>query len=229
VTTRGKLIWVVVMAVAASAPSAFGVGVYLGGGLAAYGETKVRTPEIITDGDMGTTWAVGGGLAIPVWWRPGTVTPSVDLTTDVSFSMIDSEFENPFLRNNALKVTAIPIREAVIFGIGVGPSAMIKPYIGFGGGVTIVKWEAYYIRLGSWPNYLYNAKIDGGTAVKPTFSIPFGCDFRLGSNFSLGPRAEYLVITGKVDGYDPWPEPDEPFSATVPDIFLFGAQARFDF
>jgi len=225
--TCGKLIRIAVVVGTALVPTASAIGVYFGGGLAAYGETKIRTPDRILGGDMGPSWAVGGGLAMPVWWRGGAVTFTLDLTTDVNFSMIDKKFEERYLYNRGTKITAIPIREAVVFGVGVGPSAMIKPYVGFGGGVTIVKWEAYYTEWGSWPHKLYDAKIDGGTDVKPTFSIPFGCDFRLTPNFSLGPRAEYLIITGEVDGYDPHKE--EWFEATVPNMFFFGAAARLYF
>ncbi len=225
---RAKLIWTALAIAAASVPAAFGVGVYFGGGLAAYGETDIKTPDGILDGDMGTSWAVGGGLAVPVWWRGGAVAPTIDVMTDVNFSMIDKEFEEPYLYHRGVKIMAIPIRESVIFGVGVGPSAVVKPYIGFGGGVTIVKWKAYYTEWFEFPRYYYyDVEIDSGTDVKLTFSIPFGCDFRLTPNFSLGPRAEYLVITGEVDGYDPWE--GERFEATVPNAFLFGASARLDF
>jgi opacity protein-like surface antigen len=67
---------------------------------------------------------------------------------------------------------------------------MIKPYVGFGGGVTIVRWEAYYTRWGREPRIFYDVKIDDGTDVKLTFGIPFGCEFQITPNFSLGPRAE---------------------------------------
>jgi hypothetical protein len=224
---RGKLVWTVVMLAAASAPAAFGVGVYAGGGLAAYGETEIKTSDGFRDGDMGTSWAVGGGFAIPVWSGAGPVTPTVELATDVNFTMVDKEFKEPYLFHRGAKITAVPIRETVVLGVGVGPSAVVKPYAGFGVGATIVMWKAYYTVRWVSPNWLYDVKIDSGTDVKATFSIPFGCDFRLTPNFSIGPRAEYLVITGEVDGYDPY-EP-ELFEATVPNIFLFGAAARFDF
>lgn len=225
--TRGKLIWPVLMVATAMAPAAFGAGAYFGGGLAAYGETDIKTPDGILDGDMGASWAVGGGLAMPVWSWAGAVVPSLEVTTDVNLSMIDKEFEEPYLYHNGIRITAIPIREAVVLGVGVGPAAMIKPYVGFGAGVTIVIWKAYYTEWERPPNIFYNAEIDSGTDVKPTFSIPFGCDFRLTPNFSLGPRAEYLIITGEVDGYDPYEE--ERFEATVPNMFFFGAAARVYF
>jgi|GEM_PF-1836699 len=224
---RKRWIWTAGLVAAALAPAAFGLGVYVGGGLAAYGETEIKTPIGILDGDMGPSWAVGGGLAIPVWWRGGAVAPTLELTTDVNLTMIDKEFEEPYLYHRGAKITAIPIRETAVLGVGVGPSAMIKPYVGFGGGVTIVKWEAYYTELGHEPYIFYDVKIDSGTDVKLTFGIPFGCDFRLTPNFSLGPRAEYLVITGEVDGYNTYV--DEWFDSSVPNIFLFGAAARFEF
>lgn len=216
--THGRLVWMVALIAAASAPAALAVGMYFGGGLAAYGETVVTTDEIL-HGDMGASWAVGGGLAIPVWWRGGAVSTTLELTTDVSFSMIDKNFEEFYLLDDAIKITAIPIREAIVFGVGVGPGGMIKPYGGFGGGVTIAMWEAYKVPSGF--------ETDSGTAVKATFSIPFGCEFGLTPNFTLGPRAEYVIITGEVEGYD-WIEGNY-FYATVPDIFFFGAAARFDF
>jgi hypothetical protein len=207
------------------APSAVGIGTYFGGGLAAYSGVEITTPEDYTRSDMGTSWAVGGGLAVPVWWWRGEVVTSLELSTDVNFSVIDKELLGPYIRDYThLKVTAIPVRESLVFGVGVGPSAMIKPYVGFGGGISIVTWKAYYTFPGE-PEY----EIDNGTAVKPTFSIPFGCDFRLTPNFGLGPRAEYLIITGEVDGYNRWWWADELFEATVPNIFSFGAVARFDF
>lgn len=220
--TRTKLVWAAAAIAAALAPGAFGVGVYAGGGLASYGEVEITTPEIITRSDMGATWALGGGLAVPVWWRAGAVSPTLELTTDVNLSMIDKELIGPELDYANLKITSIPIRETVVIGIGVGPSAMIKPYFGFGGGASIVMWETYYTAPG-YPEY----EIDSGTDVKLTFGIPFGCDFGLTPSFSLGPRGEYLIVTGEVDGYNPYQ--DEWFKATVPDIFLFGAVARFDF
>lgn len=219
--TRVKSVWAAAL-IAATAPAALGVGMYCGGGLAAYGSTEVTSPYDVTDGDMGTSWQVGGGFAMPVWWWRGAVVTTLELTTDVNFSMIDNEFEEPGLDYVHLKVTAIPIREALLFGVGVGPRAMIKPYGGFGGGVSIIMWKAYY----GVPGYP-ELDIDDGTAVKPTISIPFGCEFRLTPSFSLGPRAEYLIILGEVEGYDPWVE--DPFAASVPDVFTFGAEARFDF
>lgn len=221
--TRGKLAWTALIVAAAMAPSAVGMGTYFGGGLAAYSGVEITTFDYYTRSDMGTSWAVGGGLTVPVWWWRGAVVTSLELSTDVNFSVIDKELLGPELDYVNLKITAIPIREAVVFGVGVGPRAMIKPYVGFGGGVTIVAWEVYY----AIPGYPEIRDIDSATNVKPTFSIPFGCDFRLTPNFGLGPRAEYLIITGEVDGYNPWAE--ELFEATVPNIFSFGAVARFDF
>jgi hypothetical protein len=228
--TRGKLAWTALIVAAAMAPSAVGMGTYFGGGLAAYSGVEITTLDYYTRSDMGTSWAVGGGLAVPVWWWRGAVVTSLELSTDVNFSVIDKELLGPHISDYThLKVTAIPVRETLVFGVGVGPSAMIKPYVGFGGGISIIMWKAYYTERGTWPYKLYDIEIDSGTAVKPTFSIPFGCDFRLTPNFSLGPRAEYLIITGEVDGYNPWPWADELFEATVPNIFSFGAVARFDF
>jgi len=82
-----------------------------------------------------------------VWWRGGAVALTLELATDVNLTMIDKEFEEPYLYRRGAKITAIPIRETAVLGVGVGPSAMIKPYVGFGGGVTIVRWEAYYTQL----------------------------------------------------------------------------------
>ncbi|MEE9455973.1 MAG: hypothetical protein V3W11_02340 [bacterium] len=220
--TRRLIVWTAVVAAAALAPSAVGMGTCFGGGLAAYSGVEITTPEYYTRSDMGSSWALGGGLAIPVWWSGGAVSLTLELATYVNFSMIDKELIGPQLDDVNLKLTAIPIREAVIFGVGVGPRAMIKPYVGFGGGVTIVAWKVYDARPG-YPEL----EIDSATNVKPTFGIPFGCDFRLTPNFSLGPRGEYLIITGKVDGYNR--SEDELFDSTVPNIFFFGAQARFDF
>jgi hypothetical protein len=217
-----RLMWTAGLVAAALAPAALGVGVYFDGGLASYGEVEITTPEIITRSDMGSSWAVGGGMAIPVWWRGGAVSPSVELATDVNLSMIDKALVGPDLDFVNLKITAIPIREAVVIGVGVGPSAMVKPYIGFGGGVSIVMWKSYYTAPG-YPEY----EIDSNTDVKLTFSVPFGCDFRLTPNFSLGPKAEYVAITGEVSGYNPYQ--DEAFDASVPNIFLFGGNARFEF
>ncbi len=222
--TRRLIVWKALVLAAAMAPSAVGMGTYFGGGLAAYSGVEITTVEYYTRSDMGTSWALGGGLAIPVWWSGGAGGLTLELATDVNFSMIDKKLLGPELDSVNLKITAVPIRETLVFGVGVGPSAMIKPYVGFGGGVTIVAWKVYYT-LPGYPDL----KIDSATNVKPTFGIPFGCDFRLTPNFSLGPRAEYLIIAGEVDGYNQWPWAEELFDATAPNIFFFGAQARFDF
>jgi hypothetical protein len=207
----------------AIAPNALAAGVYFGGGLGAHGEVEITTPDVVTSSDMGATWAAGGGFGIPVWMRSGAVRISIEMATDVNFTMIDKALESPDLNYVNLRTKTIPIRESVVFAFGVGPSAVVKPYVGFGGGASIIMWEAYY----DIPGYP-ELEIDSATDVKATFSVPFGCDFRLGSNFSLGPRAEYVIITGEVDGINPYEE-YEAFEATVPDIFFFGAEARFDF
>jgi hypothetical protein len=215
--------WAALIVTAALAPNALAAGVYFGGGLGAHGQVEITTPDVVTSSDMGATWAAGGGFGIPVWVRSGAVRISLEMATDVNFTMIDKALEGQVLAFVNLRTKTIPIRESLVFAVGVGPSAAIKPYIGFGGGPSIVMWEAYY----DIPGYP-ELEIDSATDVKPTFSIPFGCDFRLGSNVSLGPRAEYVIITGEVDGINPYEE-YEAFEATVPNIFFFGGQARFDF
>ncbi len=220
-TRRKSVLWAAVIAVAASAPTASAIGVYVGGGLASYSEIKFTAEGEHEEGDMGASWAVGGGLIAPVWSRPGVVEPTFELSTDAGVSMIDKEFEEADLEGLAFKINLIPIRETAIFGVAVGPANMIKPFVGFGGGVGIVMWEARVIDP--------EIKLDDGTNVKPLFNIPFGCEFQLTPGVALGVKADYLIIPGEIGMKIEEEYYEVDIDATVPDVFLFGGMARFDF
>jgi hypothetical protein len=214
-----RLMWTAVLVGAALAPAAFAIGAYFTAGLGAYSEVKIEYPLEARRGGMGPSWALGGGVAVPVWQQAGAALLTLELTTDCNISMIDKDFEEFYLYGYGAKFTVIPIREAAVFGVGVGPAAAVKPFCGFGVGLAIVDWKLYWA--------LPDLKLDGGTDVKAVVSIPFGCEFRVTPDFSLGPRAEYLIITGGGDGFNL--REFRPFEMTVPDVFLFGAAARFDF
>jgi hypothetical protein len=191
---------------AASAPPAHRIGIYFTGGLASY------------EGDMGNSWAAGGGLTITLWTRPGAAQLSLGLSSDVGFSMIDDKFEG-ILGSDVFKISLIPIRETALLGLAFGPRKMIKPFCGFGGGVGLLTWE--YV--------LDGLTLDEGTSVKPVFDFPFGCEFHLTPNFALGVKADYLIIPGDIEmewifGPYRW-----QVNASVPDVFLFGGTARFNF
>jgi opacity protein-like surface antigen len=194
------------------------VGVYFNGGLAAFGDLETEFQVGWISGKykepLGTSYYVGGGLAIPVWSYHGPVSPSLELSTDVGFSSKGKEIEFEELQDYKISFKAVPIMENVIFGVTVGPA---KPFIGFGAGIAIVPWEATRISTG--------AEVDGKTEVKAAFGIPFGCEFRVTPNFAVGARAEYAFITGEVT-----PEAQSEYVDTLmPDPFLFAGVARIDF
>ena len=196
-------------------------GVYFTGGLASYGGIELKAEGERLVGDMGPSWAVGGGLVLPVWSRPGVIRLSLELSSDVAFSMIDKEFEEAAFEGGAMKIMLIPIRETAKFGVGFGPSKMIKPFCGFGGGVGVVMWET--------KNGLYEETLGDGTSVKPLFNIPFGCEFQLTPRFALGVKADYLIIPGGIEiDWRHWRHRVE-VDASVPDVFLFGGTARLGF
>ena len=196
-------------------------GVYFTGGLASYGVIELKAGGERAEDDMGPSWAVGGGFVLPVWSIPGVAQLSLELSTDGGFSTIDKEFEEG-LEGLRFKIGLIPIRETAIFGVGVGPRNMIKPFCGFGAGVGILMWEFKHVDL--------EEPLDDGTSVKPFFNIPFGCEFRVTPSFALGVKADYLIIPGDIEMLwweNEWYELE--VNASVPDVFLFGGTARLGF
>lgn len=200
---------------AASTSPTSRIGVYFTGGLASYGGTTLEYEGGRVEGDMGNSWAAGGGLTIRLWTRPGPAQLSLELSTDGGFSTINSERA---LINAGFKINLIPIRETALFGLAFGPRKMIKPFCGFGAGVGILVWEFQFVP--------YEWTLDDGTDAKPLFDIPFGCEFHLTPNFALGVKADYLIIPGDIEML--WPG-EYPVNASAPDVFLLGGVARFCF
>ena len=205
---------------ASSAPPAHRIGIYFTGGLASYGGTSLESGGDRAEGDMGTSWAAGGGLTITLWTRPGAARFSLELSTDVGYSTINKEFEGD-LRGYGLKTSLIPIRETVLLGVGVGPRNMVKPFCGFGAGVAILAWELKLLE--------YEMTLGEGTSVKPVFDIPFGCEFHLTPHFALGVKADYLIIPGDIEMVWIFGPYRREVNASAPDVFLFGGTARFCF
>lgn len=200
---------------AALAPPAHKIGIYFNGGLASYSATVLTGMGEDGEYEMGNSWAAGGGLTIPLWTRPGLAQLSLELSTDVGFSMIDKDFEG----GSGFKISLIPIRETALLGVAFGPRKMVKPFCGFGAGVGILSWEYIF----------YGRPFDEGTNVKPLFDIPFGCEFHLTPRFALGVKADYLIIPGDIEME--WDFGPYKFlvNTSVPDVFLFGGMARFCF
>lgn len=206
-------------------------GVYFTGGLASHGGIELITKNLYFgqsrgEIDMGRSWAAGGGFILPLWTRPGVVQLSLELSSDAGFNKIYKEFEFEFgpsyHRDLGYENSFIPIRETAIFGVGVGPGKMVKPFCGIGGGVGIVMWE--------FRDVDYVVTLDEGTSIKPVFDIPFGCEFQLTPRFALGVKADYLIILGDIETSrweNTWLELDA--NASVPDVFLFGGVARLGF
>jgi hypothetical protein len=207
---------------AAGAPTAGSpkMGVYFTGGLASYGSTELKSDLQTGREDMGLSWAIGGGFALPVWSKAGKVRPSLELSTDVGFSTIDKEFGKQ-LAGDGFKTSLIPIRETVIFGIGLGSGKTVKPFCGFGGGVAILGWEYTHVP--------WELALDEGTTVKPVFDVPFGCEFRLTPHFGLGVKADYLIIPGDIEMEWAYEWYRVQAKTSVPNVFLFGGTARLDF
>ncbi len=202
---------------ATPAPSASRIGLYFTGGLASYGSTTLETEGGSGEGDMGNSWAAGGGLTVTLLTRPGAARFSLELSSDVGYSTIDKEFEGE-LAGGALKINLIPIRETALLSIAFGPRKMVKPFFGFGGGVGIMAWEFRFVP--------YGMTLDEGTSTKPLFDIPFGCEFYVTRNFALGVKVEYFLIPGDIEML--WPG-EYPVNASAPDVFLVGGVARFCF
>jgi opacity protein-like surface antigen len=206
------------LCVALAAPAvAAAVGVYFDGGLAAYGdlvtEISYRGYSWKNYEDLGSSYWVGGGLAVPVWRYPAAVSPYLELATDVGFSTKAKEIGVED-ETYELSFKAIPVRENLIFGVTAGPA---KPFVGFGAGVAVVPWTATHVATG--------AEIDSQTEVKAGFGIPFGCEFRLAPNLALAARADYLIITGEAT-----PEiQQENVRTFMPNLFLLTGMARVDF
>lgn len=194
------------------------VGVYFNGGLASFGDLETEVTYLGFVGkfyeDLGTSYYVGGGFAVPIWSRGGAVSPSLELAADVGFSSKSKEIEFAQLRDFEMSFKAVPILGNVLFGVAVGPA---KPFVGFGAGVAIVPWNVTQISTGT--------EMDSQTEVKAAFGIPFGCEFRLTPRIALGARAEYAVITGEAS-----PEVRSDYVRTLmPDPFVFAGVARVDF
>jgi ribosomal protein L40E len=200
-------------------------GVYFTGGLASYGGTTLESEAGRFSNDMGTSWAVGGGFVLPVWSKPGAVPLSLELSTDAGFSTIKKNLDFRHFAKFGSRTSFLPVRETAVFGAGFGPSKMIKPFCGFGGGVGIVMWKYKTV-------IVHEEIFSVGTAVKPLFDIPFGCEFRLTPYFALGVKANYLIIPGDIEME--WEHPLYPLygikaNVSVPDVFLLGGVARFCF
>jgi hypothetical protein len=200
---------------AVPAPAVHRIGIYFTGGLASYGGTTLEYEGGRVEGDMGNSWAAGGGLTIRLWTRPGPAQLSLELSTDGGFSTINSERA---VVSAGFKINLIPIRETALLGLAFGPRKMIKPFCGFGAGVGILVWEFIYRP--------YEFTLDEGTSAKPLFDIPFGCDFYVTRNFALGVKADYIIIPGDIETL--WPG-EAWVNASAPDVFLLGGVARFCF
>jgi len=209
-----------VLLACAAAAGAFGV--YGAGGLASYGDLVSRTVvwgfPIEVGEPLGTSFWVGGGAAVPVWTFRGPITMSLELVTDAGFSTTTHKGETGgYFEDYEIHWETIAVREDATFGVGFGPGAMIKPYVGFGGGVAVVPWSLVALGTG--------VELDSHTEVKPALDIPFGCDFRLTPAFSLGVKADYTIVTGDAT----------PFAGTqgvetqMPNAFLLLGVARADF
>lgn len=199
----------------ARAPKA---GVYFTGGLASFGGIELDAAGYKHEADMGTSWTVGGGFALPVWSKTGAARLSLELSTDAGYSTANGDLADQG-GEGAFPIGLIPIRETAIFGLGIGPNKMIMPFGGLGAGAAILMWE--YSSFG--------ATVDEGTTVKPLFDIPFGCLFYLTRNVALGARADYLIIPGNIEMewlVGPYMFPAE---ATVPDVLVLGGAAHFRF
>ena len=205
---------------ASSAPPPRRIGIYFTGGLASYGGTTLESGGESIEDDMGKSWAVGGGLAVMLLTRPGAAQLSLELSSDVGYSMINKEFEGD-LRGYGFKTSLIPIRETVLLGVGVGPRNMVKPFCGFGAGVAILAWEFKFLE--------FEMTLDDGTSTKPLFDVPFGCEFNLTPNFALGVKADYLIIPGDIEMVWVLGPYELLVNASAPDVFLFGGTARFSF
>lgn len=205
--------------VGAAAPRS-AVGVYFTGGLASYGDTELTYEGVSYPLETGSSWAAGGGVAIPLMTRPGAAQLSLELSTDVYYSKIDKVYGGDF-EGLGLNMSYIPVREAAILGVGFGPGGLIKPFCGFGAGVAIFKWKFEYA-----PEAY---TLDEGTNVKPVFGIPLGCEFRLARHFAVGFRADYLIIPGDVESVWDLGWYEFIVNAAAPDVLLVGGTARLDF
>ena len=205
----------------AFAPPAHKIGIYFTGGLASYSAIALTGVGWDVAREMGTSWAVGGGFVLPVWSKPGTVPLSLELSTDAGFSTKKKDFDLHF-RKFSSRTSFLPIRETAVFGAGFGPSKMIKPFCGFGGGVGIVIWKYKTV-------VVHEDIFSVGTTVKPLFGIPFGCEFRVTPSFALGVKADYLIIPGDIEMEWEHPLYGVKANVSVPDLFVFGGTARFCF
>ena len=191
--------------------------VYFTGGLASYGVTTLATWLGRCSGDMGTSWVAGGGFSYQVWSKPGMVLYSLELSTDAGFYVIKKDF-HVSINHFSSRTWFLPIRETAVFGAGFGPDKMIKPFCGFGAGVSIVRWK--------YKTVTYEEISSFGITVKPFFGFPLGCEFRVTPSFALCVKADYLIIPGDIEML--WPN-EHLVNASAPDVFLFGGTARFCF
>lgn len=152
---------------------------------------------------LGVSYWLGGGFSIPVWQRPGEVTPSLELSTSGGFSSKAKTGESSGFEGQEMNWALISVQENLILGLSVGPA---KPYAGFGFGVAVAPWTLTDIASG--------AETDSHTEVKPSLAVPFGCDF------GLGFHGEYLVITGNTTPE----EPIEGLETYMPNPLNLGAR-----
>lgn len=201
--------------------SAAAVGIYAGGGLSSWGDLIYHGEflgiPIEKHEDLGTSFWVGGGVAVPIWeYGAGPVRPALELTTDVGFGMHSETGETGDLQGQEIAWKLIAPREMFVFALGLGPGGSIRPYLGFSGGVAVIPWSVTDPTSGyEW---------DSNTEVKAALGFPFGCEFFLTPTVGVGMRAEYLAVTGDAN-----PQVENEYVRTaLPDTFLFGAAFRAD-
>lgn len=209
-----KLLYVVLLIPAAAAA----VGVYFDGGLASFGDIETRVkygPITLKETEpLGSSYWIGGGVALPIWRHPGKVSPLLELATDVGYGSKTKEGENEYLQGYEISWGMFAVRESLLFGVAAGPG---KPYVGFGGGIAVVPWAITHIETGN--------ELDSHTEVKPAFGIPFGLEFGVTPSLALGFRGEYLIVTG-----DTTPEVEvEGVHTAIPNALLLGGTARLNF
>ncbi len=199
----------------ARAPKA---GVYFTGGLASFGSIELDASGYKHEADTGTSWALGGGFALPVWSKAGAARLSLDLSTDAGYSTANGDFADQGGERELL-IGLVAIRETAIFGLGIGRNKMIMPFGGVGAGAGILMWEFRG----------YGATVDEGTTVKPLVDIPFGCTFHLTRNVALGARADYLIIPGNIEMEWVVQSYSFPAETPVPDVLILGGAVYFRF
>ncbi|UCH78358.1 MAG: hypothetical protein JSU81_11680 [Candidatus Coatesbacteria bacterium] len=194
------------------------VGLYVDGGVVAFRALEVRFeagPVVFKECEpLGTSWWAGGGLAVPLWRYEAEATPYLEAVTAAGYGALREPVEHCLYRNYELSFAVAALREYAAFGVEVDGW---RPYVGFGGGLAVVPWEAYHTEE--------KIVVDSRTEVKPVLSLPFGFEYRLADRLLLAAGVEYLTIMGKVKlTYE-----IEGVKTMLPDPFIFSARLRWDF